>query len=271
MSQHSIRIATAQSAISADPQVNGAHIRRLMGRAARDGARLIHFPEGALSGYVKSQIRSWDEVDWRALQMELAAVAACAAEFGLWVVLGSNHLGDRRSRPYNSLQVISDTGAIHARYDKRYCSQTEIADWYLPGTAPMVFAVDGWRFGCALCIEIHFPELFAEYERLDVDYLLFSSYSKDPIFGIEAQAHAAINGYWLSAAIPAQCSQALSSHLIGPDGQVLTRCRPGRSTMIVTELDRQAAAFDIALTKARPWRRAARQGDVYTDALRVKD
>ena len=40
----------------------------------------------------------------------------------------------------------------------------------------MVFEVDRFRMGLALCIEAHFPGVFAEYERLDVDCVLLSAH-----------------------------------------------------------------------------------------------
>jgi hypothetical protein len=46
---------------------------------------------------------------------------------------------------------------------------------YTPGATPITFEVDGVRFGCSLGIEVHLPEIFIEYERLDVDCVLFSS------------------------------------------------------------------------------------------------
>ncbi len=58
MSKRPITIATAQSYISADVRENGQEIRRLMQQARGEGAAIIHFPEGALSGYTKSQIKN---------------------------------------------------------------------------------------------------------------------------------------------------------------------------------------------------------------------
>jgi predicted amidohydrolase len=29
----------------------------------------------------------------------------------------------------------------------------------------VVFDVDGYRFGCVICVEINFPHLFSQYER----------------------------------------------------------------------------------------------------------
>jgi LacI family transcriptional regulator len=52
---------------------------------------MVLFPEGFLSGYAKEQIADWDDVDWPAVREELDQVAGLAAEFGMWVVLGSAH------------------------------------------------------------------------------------------------------------------------------------------------------------------------------------
>jgi hypothetical protein len=60
--------------------------------------------------------------------------------------------------------------------DKRFLSNTELGGWYTPGTTPTVFGIEGYRFGCAICIEVQFAEFFAEYERLGVDAVLFASY-----------------------------------------------------------------------------------------------
>lgn len=264
------KLATAQIEVSADVRRNGSAIRRFMTKAACGGARLVHFPEGALSGYVKSQIKSWDAVDWSALREELEQTAEAAGKLGIWTVFGANHRLTPPHRPHNSLYIISDAGKLAGRYDKRFCSNTEINDWYAPGAEPVVFAVDGFRFGCALCIEIHFPELFMEYERLGADCVLLSVYSKDPIFGVTAQAHAAVNNYWLSLSSPTQCSRGLASGLVAPNGRFVARCRAGRSGLIIQELDRTAPELDIALTKARPWRRTAREGEIYA-AQRVED
>jgi predicted amidohydrolase len=58
------------------------------------------------------------------------------------------------NRPHNSLYVVSDQGAVVERYDKRFLSHTEVRFLYTPGTRPVVFEVDGFRFGTVLCIEV---------------------------------------------------------------------------------------------------------------------
>ncbi|MFD7310373.1 carbon-nitrogen hydrolase family protein [Promicromonospora sp. NPDC059942] len=259
---NSLRIAIAQTTISADARQNGETVRRLMREAAEAGARLIQFPEGCLSGYAKEQISDWDQVDWSAVEEEHHRVAGLAADLRLWVVLGSTHRLTPPHRPHNSLYVIDDAGQVVGRYDKRYCSHTEINHYYTPGFEPMTFSVDGFTFGCAICVEINFPELFSEYERLDVDCLLLSAYPVDSIFEVKARAHAAINNYWLAMSTPAQTAHLLRSELIGPEGTVLARVGAG-AELVIGELDRGAPELQVALGKARPWRASAREGEIY--------
>ena len=263
------RIAAAQSAISTDVRRNGQEIRALMRQASEAGARLVQFPEGALSGYCKAEITDWADVDWAAIREELEKTAALAGELRIWTVLGCAHRLSRPHRPHNSLYVISDTGTLVDRYDKRFCSHAEISDWYSPGFRPVVFTVDGFRFGTALCIEVRFPEVFAEYERLNVDCVLLSSYSEDPVFGIHAQAHAATNCYWMSFSVPAQCDHAVPASLIAPNGSYLDQATPsGESGLAVGELNRNDA--DIEQVFARAWRTTARSGRIYA-SRRVAD
>jgi predicted amidohydrolase len=263
MSKRPIKIATAQSQISPDVRENGREIRRLMQQARSEGAAIVHFPESAMSGCTKAQIKSWDHVEWDALVRELEQVASLARELGLWAVVGSSHRLTPPHRPHNSLYVISARGEVATRYDKQFCSHTEINHWYTPGRGCCVFEVEGWRFGCALCIEIHFAELFQRYAELDVDCILFSAYSEEPMFGIQAQGYAASHSYWVSVSVPTQMSHALSSRLIAPTGELQATVPPSISGLVVGLLDVDRPEWKIALQHAKPWRAQARDGTIY--------
>jgi predicted amidohydrolase len=258
-------VASAQSRISSNVRENGHHARLLMSQAREQGAHLIHFPEAALSGYAKSQIANWADVDWCLLRDELNATAELAGKLGLWTVIGCNHPLTPPNLPHNCLYVLSDKGELITRYDKRMCSATEIYNkWYCPGSEPIFFDACGYRFGFALCIEIHFPHLFAEYEQAGVDCILFSSYAQTPMFGIQAQAHAATNCLWISLATPAQCSIGLPSGIIGPDGEFQSRASAdGIPALAFGTLDRAEPRYDIPLNKARPWRTLVASGEFY--------
>jgi predicted amidohydrolase len=269
-----LRLAVAQTTYTEDPRdpallrSSGTEIRRLMRDARAAGARIVHFTEGATSfpsKYVMSEDgpekvgnADWSRFAWEVLTEELAEIAGLARELGLWTVLGSVHRLTPPLRPHNSLYVISDRGQVATRYDERTLSFTKITYMYTPGTAPVTFEVDGFRFGCALGMDVHMPELFSEYEGLDVDCVLMSTTGGVPHTSgeaTEAQGHAAVNHIWVSFAVPAEHSLFTPSGVIAPDGSWLAQC-PGDGTPALTVADLDQAALS---TTARTWRRETRR------------
>ena len=136
-------LAVTQPLASPDPRRNGIIARQLMRQAVAQGARLVVFPEGHLSGYAKAQVRDWADLDWAVVREELELTADLAGELGIWTVIGSAHLLTPPRRPHNSMYVVSDQGQLVDRYDKRFCSHTEVTQYYTPGSSPVVF--DGRR------------------------------------------------------------------------------------------------------------------------------
>ena len=255
-----LRIAVAQSRIEQDIEANGAHIRGLLDAAAGQGASLVLFPEGALSGYAKAQVSDWATLDWDRLSQELNAVSAHAAQLDLMAVIGAAHAVPGR-RPRNSLFALPGG----PRYDKRFLSHTEVTGWYSPGFEPVTFDRDGYTFGMTICIEKSFSEPFAAYEALDVDCILHATYGMGPVGDVILQGHAATNCLWLAAATPANADDPASG-IIGPDGSWMVRCGAGVD-IAVASLDRADPRFDIALNKARPWRRLEREVVIYRYAV----
>lgn len=265
-----LRIATAQLPVAADPAANAEAILRAMRKAAAAGARVLHTPEAALSGYVEAQVKDWAAVDFAAVRAGLDRIRDAARRLRLWVLVGSAHPLTAPHRPHNSVYLVSDRGEVAGRYDKRFCSFRETRDWYTPGSEPLVFEVDGVRFGCTVCIEVKFPELYVDAAAQGVEVMLVSSYSREPMDTVLAQAHAAANTMWLAYAVPVDASTAAASRVFGPDGRELARARRGRAQVLVTEVDREDPRWEIALRRARPWRAEAREGSAYR-AARVED
>ena len=275
-----IRLAVAQTTLADDPRdvaalrAAGTQVRELMREAARAGARLVLFPEGAMCAPDKRVMSSlpdavgpadWSRFEWDVLGEELAAVAELAAELRLWTVLGSVHRLTPPNRPHNSLYVISEHGTVVSRYDERLLSKTKVSSMYAPGATPVTFDVDGVRFACLLGMEVHYPELFADYERQGVDCVLFATTGApdrtDPVFATEARGLAAVNSMWVAFAAPAELAPVMPSGLIGPDGTWSARCAATAAPAVaVADIDGDAAEVEIAVRYARPWRREARSG-----------
>jgi predicted amidohydrolase len=203
----------------------------------------------------------WTRFEWQTLRQELEAIRKLARKLKLWTVLGAVHRLTPPHRPYNSLYVISDRGKLVTRYDERLLSKTKISFMYSPGRLPVTFEVDGFRFGCALGMEAHYPEIFMEYEKLNVDCVLFSTAGEDasnaPAFAAEILGHAASNTYWVSYSTLAAQSPGAPSGIAAPDGQWVAQCPMNGLPAI--------ALADVIIDRehpARPWRQKART-DLY--------
>jgi predicted amidohydrolase len=271
-----VRLAVTQTTVREDPRnsdelrESGRELRRLMQQAQRAGARIVHFTEGAtcfpskfvmsVDGPDKVGPADWSRFEWGVLQQELIATAELARELKLWTVLGSVHRLTPPNRPHNSVYVISDRGNVTTRYDERTLSNTKISYMYSPGSTPVIFEVDGLRFGCALGMDLHFTEIFSEYERLDVDCVLISTTGGVPhntAVATEAQGHAATNSYWASFSVPAQHSTTAPAGVISPGGEWVAQCpQDGTPSMVVVDLDR-SSENDLS-TLSRSWRRKTR-------------
>ena len=220
---------------SADIAAAGGRVRAAIAEAGSAGARVVQFPEGTLAYPGKRVISrsapeldeaDWDRIDWSLLRTELEATAACAAQESIWVVIGAPHRLSEGHRPHNRRSVVSDTGELLTRYDKRRLSAGEITYLYTPGTEATVVEVDGYRLGFALCLEILFPELFVDYAAADVDAVLVSS-AADPKFAALAQSHALMNMISVGLAFPADPGERVRSGVCDWTGW-LARCEAGR-------------------------------------------
>lgn len=265
-------LATAQMRLRPDPsepgqlQDGGARVRALMHDAGEAGAALVHFPEGALCSPHKRAVSSkgpdvvaesdWGRVDRATLRAELDRTARLARELELWVAVGGIQVEPGCARPTNALFVISDRGTVVGRYDERMLSRTKSLYMYRAGTRPLTFTVGGVRFGSALGIETHYPELFAAYERDDVDCVLVSTAGNPEhpdVFAVEAAGHAAAQSLWVSLAGPVG-SQQPPAGLANPHGTWITH-RPAADEDAIV-----AAQIDTATGRpSRTWRRLARE------------
>jgi predicted amidohydrolase len=232
-----VRIAVAQSTVHQDPtqpdllRASGAEVRQLMKQAAEAGGRLVHLPEGALSFPSKVIMSSlgpdeigpsdWTRADWAVLQDELDQIVKLSKQLGIWTVIPSIHqLPD--ARPHNSVYVVSDQGKVVSRYDERALSTTKVTWMYTPGTEPVTFDVDGFRFGLALGLDVMFPEFFTEYDRLGAEAVLVSYSTSGAThhehIGVQARGCAVNNTSWISLSVPVNAEGGLQSGVIDPRG-----------------------------------------------------
>ena len=249
MAKAKLRIATCQFSECWQPRRNAAVIRRYIAAAGRRRADVVHFHEGALSGY-RGQIGSPD-YDWAALREAAESVLAEARRRRIWVILGSAHRLTPPHRPHNSLYLISPQGKVVDRYDKRFCMKGEL-DMYTPGDHFVTFDLNGIRCGLLICYDLRFPELYAELYKRKVR-VLFQSFHNgrmdgpgihEHIIRQTLQAHAGINGMWISAPNSSARYSRWGSVFITPDGRIEARLPRNKAGLMVNTVDTSVKYYD---------------------------
>lgn len=244
-----LRVASAQFPVSADLLANAAHIRAQVAEAGSRGARVIAFPETALSGYTPWETPDLADFNWRALEESVNSVRAAACEHGVWVLVGTIVAGEDLQRPHNSVLVIGPDGELRGRYDKRLLAQTELGH-FTPGRSPLVFEVEGVRCGVAICHEWRYPEIYREYAGLGADVVFHCWY--DGAYDDEAWAregreladvipattrgHAVCNHLWVVGSNTARAHSCFAPFVVRPDGVLHASGSPEQLEVLVTDL-----------------------------------
>jgi hypothetical protein len=140
------QIAVARSQISADVRANGREIRELLRRAQDEGAAIVHFPDGAMFGCSKAQIKAWDRGDRDALVEELRSTADLARNLEPWAVVGCSHRLPPRAleAPADLARPAGKPGASPAEIldHPRHVGADDAVPVMVPAQVPGVALVD---------------------------------------------------------------------------------------------------------------------------------
>ena len=291
-----LKVATCQFPVGADIEKNAGWISRQMHEAARQGARVAHFPEGALSGYAGTDFDTFTGYDWDALDRATVGVQERAGELGIWVATGSAHHFSAVSAPHNSLYVISDRGEVIERYDKRFLGGSD-PDHYSPGGHFSSWVIDGIRCGALICYDYRFPELYRHYAALDVQLMLHSFHaanaSPERVAAIGAAigtehaplnpaatltypgvtmpavmtASAACNNMWISCPNSSAPESLWPAFFVRSDGITTGRLKRNVPGVLISTVDTDQDLYD----STGPWRRRAIAGTLHSGELAQDD
>jgi len=147
--------------IQFDPKIglvreNRERILSLMTKAAGQGARLIVFPECALSGYVFDDLDEAREASERVSGPSTEAIAATCQELGVYAVVGMlEEMGDAI---YNSAVLCGPEGLVGV-YRKTHLPFLGVDKMTALGPDPYrVYETDIGRIGMLICYDLRFPE-----------------------------------------------------------------------------------------------------------------
>ncbi len=247
-----IRIASCQFPVSSDIKENYNYIREQITEASLKKADVAHFPECALSGYPGTDMMSLENFDWDELHAMTDSIEALARKLDIWVIVGSLHRLTGKNKPHNSLYVINPQGRIEDRYDKRFCTGSDLL-YCTPGDHFATFRIRGVTCGLLICYDVRFPELYREYRKLGCDLIFQSFYNarQQPgsihpvIMPISAQAHAATNYFYMSLT-NSSAPESWPCYFITPDGLVKNKLTPNTPGVLISDMDISENYYDAS-------------------------
>jgi predicted amidohydrolase len=247
-----IRVASCQFPVSADIMSNYRYIESQIIEAKLKKADVIHFPECALSGYPGTDMMTMEGFNWTLLHRLTDSVMATAQQLKVWVILGSLHKLSGDNKPHNSLYVISPEGKIADRYDKRFCTSTDLK-YCSPGDHFVTFSINEVKCGLLICYDVRFPELYREYKKLGCDMIFQSFYNARSgkgsihplIMPVTAQAYAGVNYFYMSLT-NSSAPESWPCHFITPDGLIQNKLTPNEQGMLISDIDLSMKYYDAS-------------------------
>jgi len=247
-----IRIASCQFPVSSSISANLKWITDQMIESSLKKATIVHFSECALSGYPGVDMKSMDNFDWEELHKATDSIMALAKEFELWVILGSVHPLEGINKPFNSLYLINDKGALVDRYDKRFCTGGDLK-YFSPGDHFVNFDLNGINCGLLICYDVRFPELYREYRKLDTDVIFHSFHNARMgkgaihpiIMHITAQARAATN-YFYTSLTNSSVPESWPCYFLTPDGLIQNNLEANVPGVLISDVDLKTKYYDAS-------------------------
>lgn len=248
-----LRVASVQMAVTGDIDVNLARIQEGIKAASKANARIVLFPETALSGFTREDV---GRIDWEKLRRAMSAVAASAKESGIHVLYGAA-TPSGEARPFNSAILITPDGRELTRYHKMSPEA-----WFKPGDHLALFEIDGVPCTVMVCHDERFPEIvrlpvlsgavvcfYISYEINSID----SAIRKAEGYRAQLIARAVENGIWLCQANgigPLGAAERKSlgqSRFVDPRGAVVAEAPPLEDTMLVQDIHPREASRGNAM------------------------
>jgi predicted amidohydrolase len=255
-------IASCQFPVSADISENFQWIKKQMIEAKSKNTDIVHFPECALSGYPGTDMKTIENFNWNELHLAMDSVLHLAKVLKMHVLLGSMHKLSGDHKPHNSLYLINPGGEIVDRYDKRFCTTSDL-EYFSPGDHFVTFELNGIRCGLLICFDVRFPELYREYRKLGAELIFQSFYNAreekgnihPEIMPLTARAMAASNYFYMSLT-NSSAPESWPCYMVTPDGLVQGKLDENVPGILFSEIDISRKFYDAS----GPFRQGAMNG-----------
>lgn len=219
-----LTVATVQMRSTRDLSENVAMIEKHIKDCASKGARVVAFPECALSGYFEDTIK---QLSTEALGEAEKKIAAACEKAGIYAIVGAPTR--EAGKLLNSALVFSPTGKIIERYHKIQLAER----WPEGGTHLSVFKIDDVPCSIIICHDERYPELVRLPVLAGAKVIFYVSHEsglreerKIGPYRAQIQARAVENTVFVIQANAPANKDATGSHgqsrIIAPDGNIVS-------------------------------------------------
>jgi predicted amidohydrolase len=218
-----LTVATVQMRSSRDLSNNVARISEFIRESAAKGARVVVFPECALTGYFENVVTNVTPAQLTEAETQ---VAKACRESNVYAVLGTVHHQDKKL--FNSAVIIGPQGNVITRYHKIQLAE----GWPQAGEQLVLFKIDDVPCSIIICHDERYPELVRLPVLAGAQLIFYISHEsglneerKINPYRAQIQARAVENTvYVVQANAPANQDRSGShghSRIIAPDGNLL--------------------------------------------------
>ena len=239
-----LRVAAVQMRSTRDLATNIRRIEEHLAHCAKDGVRVVVFPECALTGYFDNAFmqafsaKQLADAEWQVAE-------ACRAH-NVHAIVGAPFR--EGNRLYNSATVFAPSGKILARYHKIQLAES----WPSAGDQVLVFRIDGVPASIIICHDERYPELVRLPVLAGARVVFCLSHesgldkeSKFAPYRAQIQARAVENTVFVVQANAPANADATGSHgqsrLIAPDGNLIEEASMFGEDVIVATLEMERA------------------------------
>lgn len=248
-----LKVASIQMEIHDDWRENLPRILRGIDEARATGARVVVFPEAALSGFSKAAVA---QLNWTELAGAMRQVAEAARTAKAYVLYGCATPVEQ-AKPHNTALVIGPDGNEITRYHKMFPE-----GWFTPGESLALFRIDDLPCTLMICHDERFPELTRIPVLAGAQICFYLSYEingaenaarKREGYRAQLIARAVENGIWVVQSngvgpLRGDGPRSLgNSRIVAPDGTVLDEAPEMQEATLLREITPSEAKRGNAL------------------------
>jgi predicted amidohydrolase len=234
---------------STDIDENTSRISSFIEKCARGGARVVIFPECALSGYSGKAVSILTKE--KITEAEARVAETCRMN-SVYAIIGLPWRDG--SKLYNSASVINPDGKVIERYHKIQLAEP----WPDEGDHLSVFHIDGIPCSIIICHDERYPELVRLPVLAGARVVFYISHesgimeeSKIGPYRAQIQARAVENNVYIAQSNAPANNDATGSHgqsrLIAPDGNIISEASIFSEDILYADFDVTTAGRGNAL------------------------